>query len=66
LIKDIKIWQEFEKEWIKSNKMSIESSFRLFDEMKQIAINAGKFPPNDPLEGLDEKVEFIKRLQKVK
>ena len=46
--------------------MSIESSFRLFDEMKQIAINAGKFPPNDPLEGLDEKVEFIKRLQKVK
>ncbi len=66
MIKDIKIWQEFEKEWIISNKMSIESSFRLFDEMKQIAINAGKFPPNDPLESLDEKVEFIKRLQKVK
>lgn len=63
MIKDIRIWQEFEKEWTISNKLSIESSFKLFEEMKQIAINAGIFPRKDPLEGLDEKVEFIKRLQ---
>ncbi|KXK56150.1 MAG: hypothetical protein UZ05_CHB002000321 [Chlorobi bacterium OLB5] len=66
MIKDIKLWEEFEKEWTISHKLTIEESFRLFDEMKKIAIDSGNYPPKDLLESLDEKVKFVKRMQMIK
>jgi len=65
MIKDIKLWEKFEKEWTLSNRLSIDESFKLFEDMKQIAINSGQFPPKDLLEGLDDKVEFVKRMQRM-
>ncbi len=65
MIKDIKLWEEFEKEWTISNKLSVEDSFRLFDEMTKIARDSGQFPPKDKLEGLSEKIELVKRFQKL-
>lgn len=64
MIKDLKLWEEFEIEWTKSSKLNFDDSFRLFEEMQQIAISTGYFQQKDLLTGLAEKVEFVKRMQK--
>ena len=62
MIRNIDQWNAWERKWIASEKQTLSQSFRLFESMLQEARHIGAFPPKDPLSGISDKIEFIRRL----
>lgn len=66
MIKDIKKWQEFEKNLIKNSKPDYQKNLIIFKQMLDEAVILKAFPPKDLLFGIDAKIRMAKILKKIK
>jgi hypothetical protein len=60
MIKDLKTWREWETKWQKSKPVDIEENFRVFEELMRIARDLGKWPPQNPLEGIEVDIKIAR------
>jgi len=66
MIKDIKIWEEFEKDLIRNEKPDFEKNIKIFNELRRQALTLKAVPPIDLLEDLESKVKISKTLNNLK
>ena len=60
MIKNPEIWQKFEEDYIKSQKVDIEENYRIFKMLYKEARRLGKIPTEDPLEGIEDKIRLAR------
>ncbi len=65
MIKDKKLWEKFEDDFIKNDNMSFEEKLEFYDEMYRWAVEMGAIPMENPLEGIEEKIKLAKWLKKL-
>ena len=63
LDKDYNLLHKTERRILREEILDPEQNYRLFEAMVAFARDTGVFPSKDPLEGLQQKIEFVKRLQ---
>jgi hypothetical protein len=66
MIKDKKAWEEFERKLIRDTKADYNTNLRIFEELLAYAKLLGKFPPDDPLEGIESDIRTARILNSVK
>ena len=62
MIKDSKMWQKWEAEWQKSRPADFEENIKVFEELINIAREMNKWPPKDPLEGIEVDLRIAKAI----
>lgn len=60
MIKDIKLLEEFEREFMKKDKLSFEEAIRIFEAMWKEGVTLEILPLKDPLEGIDVDIRIAK------
>jgi hypothetical protein len=65
MISNIKIVNKFENRLIAREKVNIKRNCRIFEGLYKEAVALGVFPLKDPLEGLDAKAKFVRKLNRV-
>ena len=60
MIKDVAGWQAWEDEYIRGEPVEYRQNLRMFEAMVEHARKLGKFPPQDPLEGIEFKLRFVR------
>jgi hypothetical protein len=60
MIKDKKIWEEFEKKLIKSSKPDYAKNVKIFNLLYEQAIELKAIPVKDPLRGIETKIRIAK------
>ncbi|HYV93054.1 MAG TPA: hypothetical protein VE978_14785 [Chitinophagales bacterium] len=63
--KDFDAVAEKERDIIRNTPVSLEENFRIFNALIELAHTLGALPIKDPMEGANEKIEFVKRLHAV-
>ncbi|MEJ5362076.1 MAG: hypothetical protein WBK20_10590 [Spirochaetota bacterium] len=53
MIKNIKLLEKFEKDFMHKHPLSYDESLELLDGMWELGMSLGVLPPNDPLEGIE-------------
>ena len=66
MIKNSKLLDEFEKEFIKKNSLSYEESLALLDGMWEMGMALGVLPPKDPWEGIEVDIRVARILNCLK
>ena len=62
MIKDPERWKAWENAYIRSEAANYERNLRIFEAMCKHARKLGKFPPQDPLEGIEFKIRVARDL----
>ncbi|OGL39621.1 MAG: hypothetical protein A2149_02200 [Candidatus Schekmanbacteria bacterium RBG_16_38_11] len=62
MIKDKKIWEEFEREELKAEKLSYHDALKIFEAMWQEGVSLGVLPPKDPLEDIEIDIKIARIL----
>lgn len=62
MIKDSKIWDEFERSLRKKEPVDYAANLKIFDALWSEAIALGTLPLKDPLEGIETDIEIAKIL----
>ena len=62
MIKDKKIWEEFEREELKAEKLSYHDALKIFEAMWQEGVRLGVLPPKDPLEDIEIDIKIARIL----
>lgn len=65
MIKNYKEFSKFENEFISKEKIDIEENFFIVEEMYKEAVALGILPLKDPLEDIEEDINFAKILNSV-
>jgi hypothetical protein len=65
MIKDPERLAEFERGYIRRDKMDYFDSLRLFEEMWKEGVFLGVLPPSDPLEGIEVDLRIARILNHV-
>jgi len=60
MIKNYKIFKNFENELIKKEKTQIDKNFQILDEMYKYARELGIFPLLNPLDGIEIDIKIAK------
>jgi hypothetical protein len=60
MIKDKKVWEEFENELVKSERPDFEQNLKIFEMMLEHARAMKVFPLKNPLEGIETKIKMVK------
>jgi hypothetical protein len=60
MIRDQKLWQEWEKEYLKKERVDFVQNLELLDAMYEEARALKLFSSRDPLEGLEIKIELAR------
>jgi hypothetical protein len=66
VIKDKKTWEEFERKLREETKVDYHTNLKIFEELLAYAKLLGKFPPDDPLEGIETDIRIARILNSVK
>jgi len=66
MIKDKKAFEEWEKEWEKSQRVSLKKNLALVDEMAELARKLKALPPKNPLEDIEVDIKIAKVLNALK
>lgn len=66
MIKDKKYLEEFERSICENSKPDYFANLKIFEELLAYAKSLGKFPPENPLEGLEVDIRIAKILNSVK
>lgn len=61
MIKNKKLWEEFNKEWILKRKISLKRRVKIYDGLYELAKELKAFPLKNPLQG----IEHILRMAKI-
>ena len=62
MIKDIKKWQAWEKAYLRNQQPCFEENLKLLEAMYEEARLLKILPPKNPLQGINHKIAFAKRL----
>jgi hypothetical protein len=57
MIKNKKVWESFEKELLKKEKVDYKKNFKIFDELYKLAKYLNKFQ-FDPLEDIEYDIKY--------
>lgn len=60
MIRDVKLWQQWEDDYLRSTPLTLEQKLALLEAMYQEARALGVFPLADPLEGLEVKIHLAR------
>ncbi|RLF74624.1 hypothetical protein DRN39_08435 [Thermococci archaeon] len=60
MIKDQKLWDQFERELLKKEELSLEQKYRILNSMLREALNLGILPLEDPLEGIEVDIKIAR------
>ena len=60
MIKDIEKWQKWEAEWQRNTLVGIEKNFEILENLIEQARLLGKWPPENPLEGIEVDIKIAK------
>lgn len=60
MIKDQKLWDQFERELLKKEEFSLEQKYRILNSMLREALNLGILPLEDPLEGIEVDIKIAR------
>jgi hypothetical protein len=62
MIKDIKMWEEFEKKLVRDSPPDYQTNAKIFEMMLSFAKSIGAFPPLNPLEVIEVDIRIAKIL----
>jgi hypothetical protein len=62
MIRNAEIWEEWEREAIRSEPIDLKRNLALLEAMYDYARVIGAFPPANPLEGLETKIKLARVL----
>jgi hypothetical protein len=62
MIQNVEKWRKWEDDYIASERPSHAENLRLADSMIALAVELGVFPPANPLDDLDHKIQLAKAL----
>ena len=62
MIKDTRLIEEFKKNYLKKEQPDFFRNLRIFEALYEEARALNIFPLKDPMEGLEEKILFLKAL----
>jgi len=62
MIRNKDLWEKWERERIKSEPVNFNSNLILLDALYKHARKLGVFPPSDPLQGIDCKIQMARAL----
>ena len=65
MIKDVALWEAWEREYEKNHPLDFSQKLALLDGMYELARSLGVFPPTDPLEGIEVKIRMARILNHV-
>ena len=60
MIKDVAFWEAWERDYLARQPTDIAQNRRLLDGMYELARALGVFPPADPLEGIEVKIQMVR------
>jgi len=63
--KDYELLHRMERRIIREEPLDPEKNILIFESMVEFAKEIGLFPPKNPLQRLEEKIEFVKNIQSV-
>lgn len=63
--KNLEVYQKFENEFIRKEKVDVLRNFRLVDAMYEEAVALGVFPLKDALEGIEVDLKIAKVVNSV-
>ncbi|RLF97654.1 MAG: hypothetical protein DRN49_07210 [Thaumarchaeota archaeon] len=66
MIKDKKAFEEWEREWEKSQRVNLRKNLALVDEMAELARKLKALPPKDPLEEIEVDIKIAKVINALK
>ncbi len=62
MIGNIKMWEEFERNYIASDELTLDQKFKILNGLYTHALLLGVFPPKDLLEGIEIDIKLAKLL----
>lgn len=62
MIRNRELWEKWEREWMKCEKPSFDTNLRILESLYEHARSLGAFPPTDPLDGIDSKIQIAKAI----
>ena len=65
MIKNIKLWEKFERELLRKTKPDYKANMKIFEEMYKHALYHKAIPPKNPLEGIEIKIKLAKVINSV-
>jgi hypothetical protein len=65
MIKDIKLWEKFERDLLRKTKPDHQRNMKIFEAMYQHALFHKALPRKNPLEGIEDKIKFAKAINSV-
>ncbi|MBS1272556.1 MAG: hypothetical protein MAGBODY4_01702 [Candidatus Marinimicrobia bacterium] len=57
--------ERYDEEELDIPELTLEQKLDLMDAMYQLSVELGKFPPEDPLEGIETKIELARIINSV-
>ncbi len=62
MIKDRAYWEAWELRGPLREPPDFEHALQLMDDFREYARSMGVFPPSNPLEGIEHKIEWVRKL----
>ncbi|HWG36684.1 MAG TPA: hypothetical protein VN690_03110 [Terriglobales bacterium] len=62
MIRDPAHWRTWERQGPQAEPVDVARNFRIFAELVAQARALGRWPPADPLEGLEEKIAWLREM----
>lgn len=66
MVKNRRLFEKFERNFIRKEPVDYERNIRIFSEMLTFAKEMGKMPPSDPLEGIDVDIKYARAINGIK
>jgi len=66
MIKNKKAFEEWEKKWEKSQRVSLKKNLALVEEMAELARKLKALPPKNPLEDIEVDIKIAKAVNAIK
>ena len=65
MIKNAEILEKLEKSIVKKSRLSYSRKLKIYEGLYKEACSLGIFPLKNPLEGIEEKILFVRRINSV-
>ena len=62
MIKDLNLWKNFEKLFLKKEQLSYKNSLKIFEALWREAVSLKVLPPKNPLEGIETDLRIARIL----
>lgn len=66
MIKNKKILEKFEKDFIRNTKIDFEKNLKIFEQLFKLAKELNKFPSENLLEGIEIDIKYAKAINGIK